>query len=302
MQFLYSERYGEYSDYTRKGGVICSHILLPPQAPPEYQDRQTLWNAVEEVERHKDAQLAYSFDIALQNGFSLEENIALARQFLLELYLGRKEKFAFYLIPEKKAILERRFQEDGSRSMTAFVERAVDFYLDYLSANDADLFLPTSIKSYLDGRLGQLEERLSSIAFRQAVEQDMVAGILADAYQFSGYLRHHRLGLWDGHQDVVHHPGPCVLRHHVEHLLPYHRRDEAAGGDEDRPGHRQGRGHGAGGKAERANDDHLPGKEAVEPKGKLNDREPARREERYPPAGQFSLSVGKHVVRRRLAE
>ena len=69
--------------------------------------------------------------------------------------------------------------------MTAFIERAVDFYLDYLSANDAGLFLPTSIKSYLDGRLGQLEERLSSIAFRQAVEQDMVAGILADAYQFS---------------------------------------------------------------------------------------------------------------------
>ena len=35
------------------------------------------------------------------------------------------------------------------------------------------------------GRLGQLEDRLSSIAFRQAVEQDMVAGILADVYQFS---------------------------------------------------------------------------------------------------------------------
>ena len=95
--------------------------------------------------------------------------------------MGKKERFAFYLTPEKKAILERRYREDGSRSMTAFIERAVDFYLDYLSANDAGLFLPTSIKSYLDGRLGQLEERLSSLAFRQAVEQDMVAGILADA-------------------------------------------------------------------------------------------------------------------------
>ena len=98
--------------------------------------------------------------------------------------MSRKEKFAFYLTPEKKALLERRYQEDGSRSLTAFIERAVDFYLDYISANDAGLFLPTSIKSYLDGRLGQLEERLSSLAFRQAVEQDMVAGILADAYQF----------------------------------------------------------------------------------------------------------------------
>ena len=44
--------------------------------------------------------------------------------------MGKKERFAFYLTSEKKAILERRFQEDGSRSMTAFIERAVDFYLD----------------------------------------------------------------------------------------------------------------------------------------------------------------------------
>ena len=99
--------------------------------------------------------------------------------------MSQKEKFAFYLSPEKKAVLERRYQEDGSRSMTAFIERAVDFYLDYLSANNAGLFLPTSLKSYVDGRLDQIEERLSSLAFRQAVEQDMVAGILADAYQFS---------------------------------------------------------------------------------------------------------------------
>ena len=44
---LYSEYYGEYSDYTRKDGVICSDNLLPSHAPPEYADRQTLWNAVE---------------------------------------------------------------------------------------------------------------------------------------------------------------------------------------------------------------------------------------------------------------
>lgn len=99
--------------------------------------------------------------------------------------MSRKEKFAFYLTPEKKALLERRYQEDGSRSLTAFIENAVDFYLDYLSANDAGLFLPTAIKSYLDGQLGQLENRLGILAFRQVVEQDMVAGILADAFQFS---------------------------------------------------------------------------------------------------------------------
>ena len=37
----------------------------------------------------RDAQLAYSFNIALQNEFSLEENIALARRFLLENFVSR---------------------------------------------------------------------------------------------------------------------------------------------------------------------------------------------------------------------
>lgn len=86
---LYSERYGEYSDYTRKGGVVYTEILLPPNAPREYADRQTLWNAVEAAERGKNAQLAYSFDIALQNEFTLEENIALARKFLLDNFVSR---------------------------------------------------------------------------------------------------------------------------------------------------------------------------------------------------------------------
>ena len=86
---LFSEYYGEVSDYTHKVGVVCTDILLPPQAPAEYQDRATLWNAVEKAERGKKAQLAYSFDIALQNEFSREENIALARQFVSEQLVGR---------------------------------------------------------------------------------------------------------------------------------------------------------------------------------------------------------------------
>ena len=86
---LHSEYYGETSDFTHKGGVVCTGIFLPPQAPTEYQDRATLWNAVEKAERGKKAQLAYSFDIALQNEFSLDENIALARQFVSEQLVGR---------------------------------------------------------------------------------------------------------------------------------------------------------------------------------------------------------------------
>ena len=75
---LHSEYYGEDSDYTRKGGVICSEILLPAHAPQEYADRETLWNAVEKVERGKKAQLAYSFDIA-QTRYSSWMTVSAAR-------------------------------------------------------------------------------------------------------------------------------------------------------------------------------------------------------------------------------
>ena len=69
--------YGEVSDYTRKGGVVLAEIHLPKQAPERFKDREILWNEVEWIEGNKKAQLAHSFDIALMNEFSMEENIEL---------------------------------------------------------------------------------------------------------------------------------------------------------------------------------------------------------------------------------
>lgn len=86
---LHSNYYGEDADYTKKGGVVFTEILLPSHAPPAYADRETLWNAVEKIEEHPKAQLAYSFDIALQNEFSMEENISLARRFVEEQFVSR---------------------------------------------------------------------------------------------------------------------------------------------------------------------------------------------------------------------
>ena len=85
---LHSDYYGEDSDYTSKHGVLHSEILLPPHAPERLRDRETLWNEVEKTERRKDAQLAYSFDIALQNELSYEENLKLARKFLQENFVA----------------------------------------------------------------------------------------------------------------------------------------------------------------------------------------------------------------------
>ena len=79
---------GETHDYTKKGGVIYKEIMLPDHAPKRFLDRYTLWNEVEQVEKRYDAQLSYSFDMALQNEFSMEENIALAREFIQKYFVS----------------------------------------------------------------------------------------------------------------------------------------------------------------------------------------------------------------------
>ena len=79
---------GETHDYTRNGGEILSEIMLPEYAPKRFSDRYTLWNEVEQVEKNYNAQLAYSFDMALQNEFSLEENIELAREFVQKYFVS----------------------------------------------------------------------------------------------------------------------------------------------------------------------------------------------------------------------
>ena len=104
--------------------------------------------------------------------------------------MSQKEKFALYLTPDMKTRLERRYAEDGSRSLTGFIENAINFYLNYLSANNAGMFLPSSVQSYLDGRLDQMEKRVAALLYKQSVELDMGMSILADCVNLDeAYLR-----------------------------------------------------------------------------------------------------------------
>ena len=99
--------------------------------------------------------------------------------------MEKTTKFAAYFTDKQREEMERCRKLEGSRSTAEYLRNAVEFYNSYVSNNDAGLFLPRSIKSYLDGRLGQLEDRVSGLLFKQAVEMDMFSGILADSFQFT---------------------------------------------------------------------------------------------------------------------
>ena len=104
--------------------------------------------------------------------------------------MSDKVKFALYLPSEKKAELERRYREDGCRSLTAFIEKAIDFYLGYLDANGTGAFLPKEIQTTIDGRLGMFEDRMAGLLYKLTVEMDMGMSAALDCIPIDeSYLR-----------------------------------------------------------------------------------------------------------------
>ena len=85
---LYDNHYECFHDYTSKKGIVYREILLPPNAPPRFCNREVLWNAVELVEQRKDSRLAREAEFALPREFSFDEQVEVARKFVLENFVS----------------------------------------------------------------------------------------------------------------------------------------------------------------------------------------------------------------------
>jgi len=62
---LFSEYDQKQKYYSHKSEIVYKEILLPSHAPPEYADRNTLWNADEAVEKQWNSQLARRIILAI---------------------------------------------------------------------------------------------------------------------------------------------------------------------------------------------------------------------------------------------
>ena len=80
---------GMIHDYTRKRGIVHSEILLPSNAPPNFQDRGTLWNSVEQIEKACNSQLARELEVALPIELSREEQVRIVRAYCSSQFVSR---------------------------------------------------------------------------------------------------------------------------------------------------------------------------------------------------------------------
>ena len=95
-----------------------------------------------------------------------------------------RDRLALRMGPDTKRKIDQWYAAAGCHSRNQFVEQAVNFYADYLAAQDNGT-LPRAVSSALDGRLGMFEDRLASLLYKHSVELDMVMGILADSYELT---------------------------------------------------------------------------------------------------------------------
>lgn len=85
-----------------------------------------------------------------------------------------KKKFALWLTPGTKELVERCYQLDNSQSQSEFIERAIQFYTGYLEAEQDGTYLPVTLSAVLEGSLGALGDRLGKLLFKMSVEMSMM--------------------------------------------------------------------------------------------------------------------------------
>jgi len=86
---LRDDRQGVEHDYTRKGGVVHTEIIGPENAPDWMSDRDQLWNAIEAIEKRRDAQLAREIEVSLPRELDGPARLELLRGFVQREFVDR---------------------------------------------------------------------------------------------------------------------------------------------------------------------------------------------------------------------
>ena len=90
-----------------------------------------------------------------------------------------KRKFALWLYPETLEKVKHLYTEDDCRSKSEFIEKAVQFYIDHLTAEDQRSMLPAAILSSVKGIIAESDNRICRLLFKLAVELDVTMNVVA---------------------------------------------------------------------------------------------------------------------------
>ena len=90
-----------------------------------------------------------------------------------------KRKFALWLHPETLDKIGQLYTADDCRSKSEFIEKAVQFYIDHLTAEDQRSMLPNAMLSSMKSIVAESDNRISRLLFKMAVELAVTMNVVA---------------------------------------------------------------------------------------------------------------------------
>ena len=90
-----------------------------------------------------------------------------------------KRKFALWIKESTLDMGENIYKEDNCGSRSEFIEKAIIFYIGYLSSNDNSQYLPNILTSTLKSIVAESDNRMNRMIFKLAVELAMTMNVVA---------------------------------------------------------------------------------------------------------------------------
>ena len=83
--------------------------------------------------------------------------------------------------------LEEHYKDDGSKTRSEFIERAIKFYCGYITAENYRDYLPKVVISTFQGTLESFENRMAKLLFKIAVEISLLNKVTASTTDFEDF-------------------------------------------------------------------------------------------------------------------
>ena len=90
-----------------------------------------------------------------------------------------KRKFALWIRPSLLEEVNSLYKSDNCASRSEFMEKALRFYMGYLSSQENQDYLSDVIPSTVKGIVDESSNRMGRLLFKMAVEQAVTSNILA---------------------------------------------------------------------------------------------------------------------------
>lgn len=94
-----------------------------------------------------------------------------------------KKKFPLWAYPDTLEKVEGLYREDNCRSQSEFIEKAINFYVGYLTSEDKKGYLPSVVTSTLKSIVAESDNRQNRMLFKLAVEIAILQNLIAAAQE-----------------------------------------------------------------------------------------------------------------------